>query len=256
MDGARGIFFAESSAGHVHEITTAGQFLTVAGNGSPPAGEDAACYAPLANDTLSSPGGIVVDAVGNLYISDTGHHRILRRTVDGMIATIAGTGVDGQTGDGGPAVQAQISQPTAIAVKPDGSIYFLSNYKMRRIRTDGIIESPPSPGEVQWLAFGFDGLLILSGSELYKEAADGLFYGLRGGAGEVAADPTGGDLRSVKPAASAIAELQYRFRYSHVSANTDQPIAARPGQRFGQKPLPIGGQFRLANRPCHAFRAG
>ena len=189
VDGGGNLFFAESSAGHVHEITAAGQFLTVAGTNSPPAGEDPACY-PAGNDVLSSPGGIATDATGNLYISDTGRHRILRRSAAGAITTIAGTGVDGQTGDGGPAVQAQISGPTAIAVEPGGGIYFLTDGIVRRIRADGIIESPPAPQGIQWLTVGFDGRLILSGAKLYKEATDGSFYALRAGFGQIAADST------------------------------------------------------------------
>src|SRR5262249_33564314 len=89
------------------------------------------------------------------------------------------------------AVQARISRPTAIAVKPDGSIYFLSDGQVRRIRTGGIIDSPPAPQGIRWLAFGVDGRLILSGSKLYKEAGGGLVYALRSGVGEIAADLAG-----------------------------------------------------------------
>ncbi len=190
VDGAGNVFFAESGANHVHEIATGSQFLTVAGSNSPPAGEDPACYPP-GNDVLSSPRGLATDGGGNLYISDTGNNRILRRSAEGAITTIAGTGVGGQTGDDGPAVQAEISGPTAIAVKPDGSIYFVTDGKVRRIRTDGLIDSPPAPQGIQWLAVGFDGRLILGGFQLYKETADGLFYALLKGVGEFAADPTG-----------------------------------------------------------------
>jgi len=191
VDGAGNVFFAESGANHVHEITAAGRFLTVAGTDSPPAGEDPACYPPAGKDVLSSPRGIAADAAGNLYISDTGNNRILLRSANGAITTIAGTGVAGQSGDGGPAVQAQISGPTAIAVKLDGSIYFVSDGKVRRIGSDGVIESPQEPQWITWLAIGFDGRLILSGLKLYKEAADGSFYALRAGVGEIAADAAG-----------------------------------------------------------------
>jgi uncharacterized protein (TIGR03437 family) len=192
VDGAGDVFFAESSANHVHEITAAGQFLTVAGADSPPAAEDPACYAPAGRDVLSSPRGIAADTNGNLYISDTGNHRILRRSADGAIATIAGTGIAENTGDGGPAVQARISGPTAIAVKPDGSIWFVTDGKLRRIHSDGVIESPAAPPDYfRALAVGFDGRLILSGSMLYKEVASGVFYPLRAGVGIIATDPAG-----------------------------------------------------------------
>lgn len=209
VDGAGNVFFAESAAGHVHEITAAGQFLTVAGTASPPAGEDPACY-PAGEDVLSSPRGIAVDSAGNLFVSDTGNNRILRRSPDGVISTIAGTGSSGQTGDGGPAMQAEISAPTAISVRPssgrglkmrsaikrqsdiaDGDIYFVSDGKVRSISTGGIIQSPQMPQGISWLAAGFDARLVLSGYQLYKETREGSFYPLRSGVGEFAADPEG-----------------------------------------------------------------
>jgi uncharacterized protein (TIGR03437 family) len=190
VDAEGNVFFSESGANHVHQITAAGQILTVAGADSPPAGEDPACYPP-GKDVLLSPHGIATGEHGNLYISDTANHRILRRSADGAITTIAGTGIEGQTGDGGPALQAQISRPTAVAVKPDGSIYFVSDGQVRRITTAGIIDSPQAPRGIEWLTLGFDGRLILSGSKLYKEAADGALYALRAGVGGVAADLSG-----------------------------------------------------------------
>ena len=66
--------------------------------------------------------------------------------------------------------------------------------KVRRIRPDGIIESPPMPQDIQWLTVGFDGRLVLNGSKLYKEGMDGSFYAFASIYGyllEVAEDPTG-----------------------------------------------------------------
>jgi uncharacterized protein (TIGR03437 family) len=239
VDGAGDVFFAESSANHVHEITAAGQFLTVAGADSPPAAEDPACYAPAGRDVLSSPRGIAADTNGNLYISDTGNHRILRRSADGAIATIAGTGIAGNTGDGGPAVQARISGPTAIAVKPDGSIWFVTDGKLRRIRSDGVIESPAAPDGIRWLVAGFDGRLILSGSMLYKEVASGVFYPLRAGVGIIATDPAGAIY-------SPYAQLQRVSQNCNVAAITfvQNPISQSPQGLAGD---PMGDIYLSAD---------
>src|SRR5206468_224703 len=76
--------------------------------------------------------------------------------------------------------------------KPDGSIYFVSDGKVRRIRSDGVIESPAAPEVIYSLAVGLDGRLILSGFKLYKEAASGIFQPLRSGfAIMLATDPAG-----------------------------------------------------------------
>ena len=85
-----------------------------------------------------------MDADGNLYIADTINHRI--RRVDGstgLIRTIAGTGVNGFSGDGGPAIAAEISYPVGIAVDRSGRVYF-ADENNNRIRVL-IPTQQPSP---------------------------------------------------------------------------------------------------------------
>jgi streptogramin lyase len=90
--------------------------------------------------TLNRPSDVAVAKDGSLYIADAGNYRIRRIDPAGIITTIAGTGVDGYTGDGGPATQAQISNVLSLAVGPDGSIYFNQGYQVvRRIAPDGTI---------------------------------------------------------------------------------------------------------------------
>ena len=88
---------------------------------------------------MNYPAGVAVDKSGNLYIADTGNHRILRVDTSGTITTIAGTGEPGYGGDGGPASEAQLASPIAVAVDSSGKLYIadLGNYRIR------ILTPPP-----------------------------------------------------------------------------------------------------------------
>jgi sugar lactone lactonase YvrE len=80
---------------------------------------------PAMNAILNHAEAVALDADGNLYIADTINHRIRRVDAStGLIHTIAGTGVNGFSGDGGPAVAADISFPVGIAVDISGKVYF------------------------------------------------------------------------------------------------------------------------------------
>jgi hypothetical protein len=107
-------------------VMSPGQINTLAGDGCL---SDGPC--PTSGDTdatkaaLNLPLGEATDAAGNLYISDTGNNRIEKVDPTGHITVIAGnTEMPGSTGDGGPALSAEISAPSAIAVDGAGNIFF------------------------------------------------------------------------------------------------------------------------------------
>jgi sugar lactone lactonase YvrE len=78
---------------------------------------------PAKSAQLNDPSGIVFDADGNLYFADAGNHRIRRIDKNGIITTVAGTGVAGFSGDGGPATKAQLAYPFGMGITSDGLIY-------------------------------------------------------------------------------------------------------------------------------------
>lgn len=94
-------------------------------------------------------GGVTLDASGNLYFADTLNHRIRRVQFCSsdfkcnIVTTIAGTGTPGYTGDGGPALRAQINYPQDLEFGPDGRLYFAdtNNHVVRAIdlRTGTIV---------------------------------------------------------------------------------------------------------------------
>ena len=106
---------------------------------------------PAKNAYLSQPYDVACDAAGNLYIADTTNARV--RFVDaqtGKISTIAGNGTQGFAGDGGPAMDAELSNPQAVAVDPAGTVLYIADYgdsHLRRVDlTTGIITTALGSG--------------------------------------------------------------------------------------------------------------
>src|SRR5205814_1582237 len=93
---------------------------TVAGNGTRFSGDGG----PATFATLFQPGGVVADAAGNLFISDSRNNRVRRvDSVTQMITTVAGTGNPGFSGDGGPATSAQLEGPSGVAIDTTGNLF-------------------------------------------------------------------------------------------------------------------------------------
>ncbi|MGA2763593.1 MAG: hypothetical protein ABSG17_09535 [Spirochaetia bacterium] len=89
---------------------------------------------------LNYPTAVTVDAFGNIYIADGSNFRIRKVDVSGKITTIAGNGVNGYSGDGGPAAAAEINQPYGVAVDSSGNLYISEiNSVVRKVDTNGII---------------------------------------------------------------------------------------------------------------------
>ena len=96
---------------------------------------------PATSALLRRPTGVAVDGEGNLYIADRLHHRVRKVDIEGMITTIAGMADEGFSGDGGPAISAQLDQPSGVAVDGDGYIFIADrgNNRIRQIGPDGVI---------------------------------------------------------------------------------------------------------------------
>ncbi len=116
-----------------------GVITTMAGNGSKGFSGDGG---PATLAQFNSLGGLATDASGNLYIADNFNHRIRMVSVaTGVITTIAGNGVAGDSGDGGLATDAQLNNPLAVAINPAGDLYIADsgNLRIRKVTASGKI---------------------------------------------------------------------------------------------------------------------
>jgi len=111
-----------------------GVITTIAGNGSAGVGGDGG---PGTSAQLWVPLSVAVDAQGNVYIADSNNDRIRKIAAGtGVISTFAGTGIGGFLGDGGLATAARLSQPSGVAVGPDGNLYIADRYNQRIRKVD------------------------------------------------------------------------------------------------------------------------
>jgi uncharacterized protein (TIGR03437 family) len=150
-DNNGNVYIADYGNNRVRKVNSAGIISTVAGAGSLGnsgfAGDGGLATAAL----LNSPSGVALDTQGNLYIADTGNGRIRKVDTAGIITTVVGRGNGITLGDGGPATNAQLSNPSDVAVDALGNIYIadIGNGKIRKVNSAGTISSPLSGG------FGF-----------------------------------------------------------------------------------------------------
>ena len=98
---------------------------------------------------IANPYYAVADEQGNIFVSDSGNHRIRQVDSQGFIRTIAGTGQPGFSGDGGPAVSAQLRNPRGIHVDSSGTLYVAdaANHRIRMIHPWGTITTLAGTGQ-------------------------------------------------------------------------------------------------------------
>ena len=128
---------SESGLGAVRKVEP-GLIRTLAG-GSRSRGDGR----PAISATLYNPRNVAVDTGGNLVIADTGSNRVRKVSPDGIISNVAGTGLSGGVGDGGPAQSAQLSAPIGLAADAAGNVYAgdTGTGRVRQIRPTGDIVS-------------------------------------------------------------------------------------------------------------------
>lgn len=137
-----GSVYVNSNGNRIRKIARDGTISTYAGGGGQSLSDGA-----LATDVSFGMGDdLTLMADGSLLL--LGEHRILRIDPTGRIRFFAGTGGGGFSGDGGPAVNAQLNGPSGVAVARDGSVYIAdaTNNRVRKVAPDGIITTVVGKG--------------------------------------------------------------------------------------------------------------
>src|ERR1035438_4237489 len=139
--GGNAFFTSGNTVLRLDRIT--GILTLIAGNGTYGfSGDNGAA----ANAQLAAPNGVAVDIAGNLYVADGNNLRV-RKVSNGIITTVAGNGTGGYSGDNGPAVGAQLSYPSGVAVDTSGNLYIADNYSNRiRKVSNGVITTVAGTG--------------------------------------------------------------------------------------------------------------
>jgi trimeric autotransporter adhesin len=211
VDKAGNIYLSDGAANTVRKVSTEGTITRFAGtfigfnvvNPTPYYGDGG----PATSAHLDTPLMVFADGAGNVFISDASNN-VVRKVSDGVISTIAGTGMQGYNGDGGPATSASLFVPNGIATDAEGNVYFSDsqNNAIRMIsKSTGHIttiaglgpanagysgdQGPASLATLDYplgLAMGADGNLYISdsGNNVIRKISDGVISTIAGTGGQ------------------------------------------------------------------------
>jgi uncharacterized protein (TIGR03437 family) len=138
FDSNGNLYIADEYNNRIRKVAPGGIITTIAGNGDAGfAGEGQ----PATSATLNHPTDVAVDAAGNLYIADQYNNRVRKVTPGGIISTVAGNGIHGYGGDGGPPLQAALDYPSGVTFDLSGNLLIVDHHNMRLRR---VVFNPPA----------------------------------------------------------------------------------------------------------------
>jgi sugar lactone lactonase YvrE len=123
VDASGSVYIADTWNNVIRKVSN-GVITTIAGNGTNGYSGD---NGPATKAEMEQPLAVAVDASGNVYIADEGNN-VIRKVSSGTIATIAGNGTKGYSGDNGPATSAELTWPCGVGVDASGNVYVADTY--------------------------------------------------------------------------------------------------------------------------------
>jgi hypothetical protein len=147
VDKSGNLLIADSFNHSILKLEHDGYFTRVAGNGQRGYSGDGK---QATEAQLAFPYDIRLDSKGNLFIADVHNQCIRKVDGNGVISTVAGTGLKGYSGDGGPAVKAKLNMPYGIIIDKDDNLLIADsdNNVIRKVSGDGIINTIAGTGQV------------------------------------------------------------------------------------------------------------
>jgi sugar lactone lactonase YvrE len=149
FDGAGNLYIAEGLTGKIRRVDAGTDEITTVAGLATTSGDDGGDGGPALAAAFSGPDGVAIDGAGIVFVADFVDARIRAFQVGKNIVTLAGTGVAGYSGDGGPAQSAQIDTPLGVTIAPDGSLVLADggNQRVRRVAgNDGRISTIAGSG--------------------------------------------------------------------------------------------------------------
>ena len=155
-DSANNLYIADADNHSIFKVDRYTYVLNrIAGNGNSGFSGDGG---PATQAQLKGPKGVWVDSAGEIYIADSGNHRIRKVGTGGNITTVAGIGTAGYTGDNGLATSAKLNTPSGITGDSSSNIFIAdtNNHRIRKVNTTGVITTVAGTGTAGYA--GDDGL--------------------------------------------------------------------------------------------------
>ncbi len=132
------LILSSCDSNRIYQVGQSGNVEVVGGTGD--AGSDGD-GGPATAARFTCPIWMALDSAGNLFVVERGANRVRKIDSGGIVTKVAGTGLPGFSGDGGPAIDATLDFPTYLAVDHAGNVYIAdrNNDRVRRVDTQGII---------------------------------------------------------------------------------------------------------------------